>query len=70
MKLQTLLLMISIITISCSNNNTSEFTPIKCAPEVMPKFEGNKVTIIDDNGNPLGDTILEKIPKSTTNNEL
>lgn len=66
MKLQTLILFISIITTSCSNNNTSKFTAIKCAPEVMPEFEGNKVSIIDDNGNPLRDTILEKIPKSRT----
>jgi len=25
----------------------------------MPEFDGNKVTIIDDNGNPLRDTLKD-----------
>ncbi len=68
MKIQTLILMILLLNIGCSENhkNNSEFTSIECAPEKMPEFDGNKVTILDDNGNPLKDTIFGGIEKRRT----
>jgi hypothetical protein len=51
---------------SCLEKNNSEFTSIECAPEKMSKFDGNKVTILDGNGNPVKDTIIGEIEKRRT----
>ncbi len=39
------------------------FSELNCSPEPTPKFDGNKVTLLDDNQNPLRDTILSQIEK-------
>jgi len=66
MKILNLVLIILFLGVGCSNFYNSEFTPIECAPESMPQYDGNKVTMLDDDGNPQRDTILSQIEKRRT----
>lgn len=66
MKYLTLFLIILFFSVGCSNFNNSEFTTIKCAPEVMPKYDSIKVKLLDENGNSQKDTIIGKIEKRRT----
>jgi len=58
-----------LVFCSCKpKNNTSgqksaSFTELTCSPEEMPKYDGNKVTLLDDNQNPVKDTIMSQIEK-------
>lgn len=63
--MKILLLIILLINLGCSQvkENSFQFRPIKCNPDEMPKFDGNKVTFLDDQGNPLKDTIIGEIEK-------
>ncbi|HEB62341.1 MAG TPA: hypothetical protein ENI82_04230 [Bacteroidetes bacterium] len=64
--MKKLLFLFLLINISCHNIGNFEFKPIECSPEQMPKFDAEKVTIIDDNGNRLRDTIVGQIEKKRT----
>lgn len=46
-----------------SNKMIAEFSELTCSPEPTPKYDGNKVTILDDDQNPLRDTIKSHIEK-------
>ena len=50
----------------CSEKKNSEFTSTDCAPGNMPEFDVYKVTLLDDYGNHLKDTIIGKIEKRRT----
>ena len=66
--MKKLIVIVLLINLGCTNNdeNTYQFQPIKCNPEEMPKFDGNKVTLLDDNEEPLRDTIFGGIEKRRT----
>jgi hypothetical protein len=57
-----------LFALGCSSKkeNVYKFQPTSCNPDVMPMFDGDKVTILDDNGNPIKDTILGGIEKRRT----
>jgi len=60
------LLLIIIISIGCKqsvSNRSGSFYDLICAPDEMPEFDGNKVTILDANRNPVKDTIMNQIVK-------
>lgn len=63
--MKNLILVAILITLGCSSikENVYKFQPTTCNPDEMPEFDGNKVTILDDNGTPLKDTILGGIEK-------
>ncbi len=67
-KIITLSILFLSLNIGCLNKdvNKSVFSPIECTPEKMPEFDGNKVTILDDNGNAVKDTIISVIKKKRT----
>lgn len=66
MKTLYLALIITLLICSCSETQKSEFTSIECTPEEMPKFDGNKVTFLDNNGKPIKDSIIGGIEKRRT----
>jgi len=66
MKALNLALIIIFLNCGCTEINKAEFTSIECAPEEMPEFDGNKVTFLDDGGNPIKDTIIGGIEKKRT----
>jgi len=41
----------------------SEFSEVICSPLPMPKYDGKKVTLLDDDQKPLRDTIIGQIEK-------
>jgi hypothetical protein len=56
------------LILSCKENLgtnvlLSKFIEIECSAEELPKFDGNKVKILDENLNLVKDTILEQIEK-------
>lgn len=64
-----LILAAILFIIGCSSSkkeNVYQLQPTTCNPDEMPEFDGNKVTILDDNGSPLRDTILGGIEKRRT----
>lgn len=68
--MKNLTLLFLLISFGCSSssnsNNSFQFTSIECSPEEMPKFDGNKVTFLDDNQNPIKDTIISTVEKRRT----
>lgn len=47
-----------------SSENISEFYyDIICSPEAMPEYDGTIVSILDDNQNPIRDTLIDQIEK-------
>lgn len=65
--MKNLILIILILLAGCSNitENNYQFQPTTCNPEPTPKFDGNKITILD-NGKPVRDTIIGAIEKRRT----
>lgn len=63
------LLFIVLLAFGCKSSSNSsspssgQFYDLICDPDEMPAFDGNKVTILDDNNNPIKDTILNHIAK-------
>ncbi len=54
--------------ISCKSNTASkeiisEFSPILCSPDPIPKYDGTNAQILDDNGNPIQDTLVNLVEK-------
>lgn len=68
-KIQILILTIVFLSFGCKEENKSTenisqfYYDIICSPDPMPKYDGNKVTLLDDNQNPIRDTILSQIEK-------
>jgi hypothetical protein len=67
-KVNSILFGIAILLIGCKEPKKSSeinviFSELHCSPEPTPKFDGNKVTILDKNQNPLRDTIISQIEK-------
>lgn len=42
----------------------SEFSDIFCSPDPMPKFDQNIVTLLDENQNPVKDSVVSQIEKT------
>lgn len=69
MKKQIVILLAIYFLIGCKEQNTttdniSQFDyGIICMPDPIPDFDGNRVTLLDDNQNPLKDTIIGQIEK-------
>jgi hypothetical protein len=55
-----------LLLISCVSKKETSFTEIECVKEEMPKFDGRKVSLLDENGVAFKDTIIEKIEKRRT----
>jgi len=56
------------LLISCNEPPISkkivvEFSDLICSPDPMPKYDGHKVSILDDNKNPIRDTIISQTEK-------
>ena len=68
-KIKIVIFAIIFLSFSCkeknkSTENISQFDyDIICSPEPMPKYDGNKVTLLDDNQNQIKDTIISEIEK-------
>jgi len=52
-----------LLLISCNSNREGKFTEIECKKEEMPKFDGRKVSLLDEKGVAYKDTIIERIEK-------
>jgi hypothetical protein len=70
MKIEKLIILIvAAFLMSCketpkSTENISKFFyNINCFPESLPKYDENKVTLLDDSQNPNKDTIISQIEK-------
>ena len=67
--IQLTILIAAVLLFSCkeepkSTENISEFYyNINCTPEPLPKYDGKKVTLLDDDQNHIKDTILSQIVK-------
>lgn len=63
--MKKIVIIIIFLNLSCSRvkDKSYQFKSIKCNPEEMPKFDGNKVSILDNEGNALKDTIIGGIEK-------
>ncbi len=64
-----IILIFAILLASCketsiTNFRKSVFTELNCTPEATPDYDGNKVTILDENKEPVKDTIINRIKKT------
>jgi len=68
-KIKILILTIVTLSFGCKEENKSTENisllnyDIICSPDPMPRYDGNKVTLLDDNQNPIRDTIISQIEK-------
>lgn len=56
-------LLLLFFLISCISKKGGNFSEVECSSEQMPEFDGRLVTLLDDNGAPLKDTIIDRIEK-------
>jgi hypothetical protein len=61
-----LFFVLSFLSFACSDPPSSAFTQVECINEEMPAYDGRKVSLLNDEGVPYKDTILEKIEKRRT----
>ncbi|MEM6317009.1 MAG: hypothetical protein AAF960_05025 [Bacteroidota bacterium] len=66
--MKNIILFFLLFQLGCANMETNnyQFQPLECNPEEMPKWDGNKVTFLDDAGNPVKDTIIGRVEKRRT----
>lgn len=64
MKNIIIILLSTTLILSCAQTQNENFNlDIVCIPDKIPDFDGIKVAILNENGKPVKDTIIERIKK-------
>lgn len=61
-----LFIFLILLLVGCNSKKEALFTEVECSKEEMPKYDGRKVSFLDENGVAFKDTIMHKVEKRRT----